>query len=216
MSQAQFFDLSGEGEQQEMQFGPVPGGSVVVVELEILKHQEEPDPYIFTAQSGLRQLSCRCHVINGTYKGVMWRQNITLPAVSQNIALTQGQQRACNIGGAQLKAICIASNRPLRMAHPREISGARFPVKVRINRRPYEKDGKVYWNNEIAVVITPDMQEYVAIRRSGEIIVPDGPVVGDGYNPVHTAQSQTQTDFADPFPSEQQIQAAQQVDPVPF
>lgn len=63
------------------------------------------------------------------------------------------------------------------------LTGLRFPVRVKINPRPTCKDdGREYWNNEMACVITPDKEAYATIVHGGEIIT-DGPVTGNAGKP---------------------------------
>ena len=100
-------DLTNECEQREFARGPVPDGSIVMVEIEILKPNQErqahDNPFISVASSGLRQIYCQFTVSHGQYQGVSFRQNITLPFGEQDIPLNDGQRTACNIGGATLK-----------------------------------------------------------------------------------------------------------------
>ncbi len=175
-------DFSNADDQKEFARGPVPAGSIVVVQMKVLQpefsKQAPEDSYISVSKSGLRQIYCQFDVTTGTYSGVSFRQNITLPASAQKISLNPNYEQACNIGAAQLKAICLAAQRPTRINKIQELTGARFPVRVKINNRPKESNGQVYWNNEIAFVITPDKPEYQRIRNEGEIINPNGALVG--------------------------------------
>lgn len=176
------FDFSHEGEQRERNYGPVPGGSIVIVKMTAL----EPNPeqrasgmdFVRVAQTGLFQLWAQFEVERGQYQGVQWRQYITLPAQMQAIMLGPKQEIACRIGGAQIRAILEAARRPPRVESFGQMSGLIFPVKVTISDRYSEKDGKIYWRNEIDRIITPDKPQYQEIRQKGEIINPDGPVVG--------------------------------------
>ncbi len=178
-------DLSNEEEQKEYTpTGPVPSGSLVVVRMEVLapeaQRQAPEDHYVSVAQSGLRQLYCQFIVDRGQYEGVHWRQNITLPVNYQKIALTAGQQKAAVIGGATLKAILSsAGKRNSVIGAWEDMTGLKFPVKVKINNYPREKDGVTYWQNEIALVVTPDMETYAEVRQDGELINEDGAVVGN-------------------------------------
>lgn len=180
-------DFSQEESQKEHNYGPVPGGSFVVVKLEI----QEPNGsfmtehrYISQASTGLRQIHCKLTVERGEYAGVIWFQNITLPASMQVINLTGNQAMACKIGGATLKAILEATKRPMALKDIAEFNGMVFPVQVKINNRPREKDGNVYWSNEIAKVVTPNMPQYAELRQKGEIIKPDGPVSNPNWRPM--------------------------------
>ena len=133
-------DLTNECEQREFARGPVPEGSIVMVEIEILKPNQErqahDNPFISVASSGLRQIYCQFTVSHGQYQGVSFRQNITLPFGEQDIPLNDGQRTACNIGGATLKAMCVAAKKPLKMQDVTSLTGLRFPVRVKINPRP--------------------------------------------------------------------------------
>ena len=180
-------DFSNEGEQREFGNGPVPAGSIVLVEMEVLQPSEDrrarENPYISVAQSGLRQIYCQFVVTKGSYSGVSFRQNITLPLAGQTARLSPNQEKACTIGGATLKAICLAAKKPTKIKDVTSLSRLVFPVRVKINDRPTEKDGRVYWNNEIANVITPDKEAYAEVMRQGEIILAEGPVTGDTSRP---------------------------------
>jgi hypothetical protein len=202
-------DLTNEEEQREMNYGPVPSGSVVLVELEVVKtnNPAQENPNIAVAHSGLRQLPLQLTVCSGTYNGVKFRQHITMPVGCQKVQLTEGQRKACNIGGATLKAICVAARKPTKMQDVTSLNGLRIPVRVGINDRPYEKDGKVYWNNTLAFVVTPEKDHYANVFAGGEYIT-DGPVIGKGQ-----AQSQNAGQYEDlgpAFPSENST------DQVPF
>lgn len=58
-------DLTNECEQREFARGPVPEGSIVMVEIEILKPNQErqahDNPFISVASSGLRQIYLPIH-----------------------------------------------------------------------------------------------------------------------------------------------------------
>lgn len=180
-------DFSNADEQREFgDNGPVPGGSIVMVEMEVLQpkaeRQAQENPYISVAQSGLRQIYCQFIVTHGTYQGVSFRQNITLPLGAQKVSLSPNQEKACNIGNSTLKAICIAACKPPKINDVTSLTGLRFPVRVKINPRPTEmKDGRIFWNNEIGFVITPDKDAYATVYNGGEIIA-DGPVSGNPGN----------------------------------
>lgn len=181
------FDFSDASEQREFGNGPVPAGSIVMVEMEVLQPNEDrrarENPYISVAQSGLRQIYCQFTVTKGGYSGVNFRQNITLPLGAQAVSLSPNQEKACNIGNSTLKAICLAAKKNTKVKDVTSLTGLVFPVRVKINDRPAEKDGRVYWNNEISLVITPDKEAYAEVSRHGEIILADGPVTGDTSRP---------------------------------
>lgn len=189
------FDLSNEEEQREFVPGPVPGGSVVMVEMEVLtpsaERQAPDDTYVSQAQTGLRQLYCQFVVAHGSYAGVRFRQNITLPVGQQKIRLTQQQERSCHIGGAMLKAICLAARKPTRLNAWQNLTGLKFPAKLKINQRPTQKeDGRTYWNNEIAFVLTPEKELYGLVAGGGEHIIENGPVSGNGSSTRNRREEQ--------------------------
>lgn len=210
-------DFSNADDQREFAQGPVPAGSIVVVEMEVLEpkaeRQAQENRFISVAQSGLRQIYCKFEVTKGTYAGVSFRQNVTLPSAAQTISLSPNQEKACNIGNAMLKAMCLAAGKPTKVRDVQGLSGMRFPVRVKINSRPSEtNDGRIFWNNEIAFIITPDREEYAKVRQAGEIIV-NGPVTGGGTlkNPSHAANSNQ-----DVPPWEDVPPPAENYDDVPF
>ena len=204
-------DFSNAPDQREFGNGPVPAGSIVIVQMEVLQPHEskqaQDNPYISVAQSGLRQIYCQFSVTKGSYSGVSFRQNITLPLGGQNMRLTANQEKACNIGSATLKAICLAAKKQPKINDVTSLTGLSFPVRVKINDRPTEKDGRVYWNNEISLVITPDKEAYAEVMREGEIIHADGPVTGDASRAQGSSNSQRQQrrpvddDLGPAFPS---------------
>lgn len=102
-------DLSQEQEQKSA-YGPVPSGSRVLVRIiiEKPKYASQDDELVAMAKTGLLQLFCRLEVAAGSYEGVAWYENITLPSRAQNIHLTEGQQKACGSGGRTLRAIVEA------------------------------------------------------------------------------------------------------------
>lgn len=174
------FDFSNETNQQE--FSPIPSGSIVIVAMNVLqpKYPAHDNAFISVTKNGLRQLYSEFTVADGTYAGVSWRQMLTLPLGMQNGAnLTEGQKKACRIGGATLKAILQAGRRSLNVADLSAFNGIHFPVKVKINSEPrISKAGNEYWVNEIATVVTPDKPEYQDVRQMRELINTDGAVVG--------------------------------------
>lgn len=176
------YDFSNEEEQREVNYGPVPAGSIVLIKLSIIAptngSAEPGSPLIKIGQSGLRMLNIKCEVTEGEYSGVSWYQHLTLPCKAQNISLNEKQATACRIGGATLKAILQAAKKP--MSVPLSVfNGLVFPVKVKIRQEPYESQtGQIYWKNEIARVVTPDDDDYQMIREVRQIINPTGAVTG--------------------------------------
>ena len=193
-------DFSNEAEQRKNCLGPVPAGSIVLLEIEVLKpYNSAPEnSYISVAKTGLRQLYCKCTVTAGTYEGWSFRQNVTLNVGSQRIVLTEGQTTACKIGGSLIKAICQAAQKPLTIMDVTELTGYTFPAKVKISPIPYmTNDGRAIWNNEISLIITPQMPEYVEVCSRGEIINVGGAVTG---NRNLTARNNTRSTDVDEVP----------------
>lgn len=186
-------DFNNEQEQRQRNYGPVPAGSMVLCKIRIEKPNRPAgdDPYISMAKSGLRGLWVKVEVVSGEYAEVFWYENMWLPAAHQKCTLDEGQTKACNMWGARMRAILEASNGFMpkddspKAKRARDISSwfdfneRVFPVRVGIAKEPYVKGDKVYWNNAIAAIITPDKKEYRQIMDGGEIIT-DGPVTGDG------------------------------------
>lgn len=185
------FDFSNEEEQREFRPGPVPGGSIVILRMSILEPaqqaQDRDNRHIYVSKNGLRQIYCQFVVDRGAYEGVQFRQNITLPLGQQKINLTEGQRKSCIIGGAQLKAICLASGHSPTLRDITDMEGWKFPARLGINDRPTEKDGKTYWNNIISRIVTPKDTLYEQVRRDGEIIAENGPLTGKGAASNHPA-----------------------------
>ena len=157
-------DFRNEGEQGPC--GPLPDGTVALLGLEVLparpERQAEDNALISVAKTGLRQLCCRLTVLSGPYCGLRFRQNITLPVQAQLIALTDGQRQACRIGGAMLRAMCLACGQEPRVNSLLQLNGLRFPARVKT--RPSQ--GKSQWANEIALVLTPD--KATSLAQAGE------------------------------------------------
>lgn len=211
-------DFSNEEEQREFVPGPVPGGSIVVLSMHIMEpnpeQQARDDRHIFVSKNGLRQLYCKFVVDRGTYQGVQFRQNITLPVGQQTIDLSEGQRKACNIGGAQLKAICLASKRPTKLRDVMELDGLKFPARLTINDRPTQKDdGRVFWNNRISYILTPDKDSYAQVRRDGEIIMKNGPVTGNDTSFSNAGQDNSSNTGFDSSP---EYNDTSYMDDIPF
>ena len=204
-------DLGNEEIQKERARGPVPSGSKVLVRL-VLDKPKFPAPedeWVAQAKSGLRQLQCKIEVVAGTYEGVWWYENITLPASEQRIRLQEKQQTACRIGGSTLRAI-VESARGIepnatdqRAARARHVSGwtdfdgMEFPARLGIDNRPYESS-----------VIPATAKDYATIRQGGEVIT-DGPVTGDNGSQRNAPSGGQDIPWSDaPHPAE--------TDDVPF
>ncbi|MGM9989329.1 hypothetical protein [Desulfovibrio piger] len=185
-------DLSQEQEQKSA-YGPVPSGSRVLVRLTIEKpkYSSPNDDLVAQAKSGLLQLFCKMEVAAGSYDGVCWYENITLPSREQNIRLTEGQQKACGSGGRTLRAIVEAVNsvdpkdkspqadRKRALRSWSDLDGVEFPARLGISKEPYEgRDGRMYWSNTLGRILPCTDKEYQEIMNGGEFIT-DGPVEGD-------------------------------------
>ena len=177
------YDFSKETDQSERKYGPVPAGSIVILEMQVTQpnYGKDPaDPYITVAKSGLRQINCLFTVSRGTFEGEKFYQSITLPAAMQNINLSAGQAKGCQIGGSQIKAICQAANKPMQLASFGAMNGWKFPAKLRINRsRPFlTRNGAIIWHNELDRIITPSMPEYNAVRNPPFEIIDENGITG--------------------------------------
>ena len=197
-------DFGDMDRQQEINYGPVPGGSAVLLRLNLEKPKfaHERNEYISKAKSGLYSLYCKFTVEAGRYSGVSFRQNIWLPPQWQEVEMTDGQRKCATIGGAQLRAI-LESARGIdpdddspKAKAARQLSafydfdGLLIAAKLKIAKDPYvAADGREFWNNELSVVITPDKPLYAKIIKGGEAINELGPVTGDGTPTQQTAQS---------------------------
>lgn len=223
-------DLNNEEEQRERNYGPVPAGSRVLVGLELQRprYPAPHDPMIARSQKGLLQLFCKFRVVAGTYEGCSWYENLTLPASSQQIQLDDKQRLSAKIGGSLIRAI-IEANRGVnpkavdeRAARARrinawqELNGMTFPARVGIDKRPYEaSDGKLFWNNRIASVVTMTSNEYRELMAGGEFIS-DGPVTGD---PARVPESSVRSKSQSPDYWENPLASApnnHEYDDVPF
>lgn len=219
-------DFNNEAEQKNTNYGPVPAGSKVIVSItiETPKYAVEGEPLVSQAKSGLRGLWCKFTVVGGAYDDVSWYENLWLPAVYQVIRLEERQQKACNRSGALIRAI-IEAHRGIkpkdtdpRAASARcindwaDLSGMEFPAKLGISNDSYTgKDGKEYWNNYVTSIITPDKDEYRAIK-SGQEFITDGPVTGTGTQKAQTHTVPPEDDnYGQPFPA-----GPSEYDTVPF
>ena len=180
-------DFTKEDDQREFVNGPLPAGSVVMLKIQVLQPQQErqaPDnPNISVAQSGLRQIYCQFEVAHGSFQGMTFRQNITLAKMGQTINLSENQQKACNIGGATIKAILLAAKKPLQIKDVTSLNGLKFPARVKLKPEPTVKDGRTYWNNEIAAIVTPDKEVYAQICGGGEVITDGSTSLDTGNSP---------------------------------
>lgn len=216
------FDFSNEDEQKEFSYGPVPAGSVVMNRIVILdpsdSKRDPAEPLVSVASTGLRQLYIQCEVCQGGYAGVQWRQTITLPCSMQRMRMTAGQEKSARIGGAMLKAMLIAAKKPTQLKSLKQFDGLRFPVKVKLQDKPFEaNNGEIYWRNEIAKVITPDMREFAEVAQKGEIINLNGAVsmAQSDHVAANTNRSAASSNSSANWKNEEE-QAAKYYDTVPF
>lgn len=187
-----FFDFNDEEEQRDVRRGPVPAGSRVLVKMELVmpEYADDNDRYVAVAKSGLKQLRAKMTVATGTYEGVWWMENITLPARMQSIQLDERKAISCRIGGAMLRAIVEANRRidpkdkGFEASRKRQINGwfdidgATFPARLIIDNQPYEKNGNTFWNNRVGRVLPCTDPEYAEIMAGKEFIT-DGAVTVD-------------------------------------
>lgn len=185
------FNFDGTGGQKEpvSAFGPVPEGSVVFVRIELQTPREEQadpsDPLVQVTSGGMRQLPIRCFVTQGTYAGVRFWNNLALPVAFQPKTITPGQKMAADIAERMMKAMLQASGRKnMSIASWKDFDGLEVPVRVKIGDRPRQgnKEGHLFWNNEIAKVIIPRDPEWTTMENIGEIIKEDGPVESPRYH----------------------------------
>ena len=215
-----YIDLTDESEQLTIANGPVPEGSIVMLEMKVLEpnNKANDNPWVGVARTGLRQLYCEFSVCHGSYSGVHFRDFITLPVSQQRISLSSGQERGCLIGGAILKAICQAANKPTKLNDWSSMTGLRFPARVKINpRSSTSKDGtREYWNNSLSTIITPDKDQYAMVVNGGEIINEHGAVTGSGAASEYTSSQQYSPSERNGQIADRAFASTENVDDVPF
>lgn len=178
--------------QKEFAYGPVPSGSRVLLELEIMrpKNESQQMPFVSVSSKKLYMLWVELRVVSGTYEGVKWRENWLLPEGQQRVQLSPGQKTACRISFSRMRAIIEAARRvnpkdDSPQANNRrninswlDLNGMKFPARVGIADDGRAYKGRVYWDNMITSIVTPDKEEYAALMQGGEVINPDGAVTG--------------------------------------
>ena len=166
-------------EENQKVGGAIPAGSSVKVRLTI----RQPDlkyrhgDFVLRSQKGLLGLDAEYEVLSGTYAGRKIWENIWLPKAHQQIKLEDGQCKACNMGGARIKAIIGAhrnTDTNYQINSLFDLNGMIFGIVVGLAKEP---NSKGYWNNTVARIITPDMPDYMAVMKGAEIIT-DGPTEG--------------------------------------
>lgn len=194
-------DFSKEDEQKEFNYGPVPSGSIVIIRTELISPTKvcHFDTSLHQADSGLISLPMQFNVVKGTYEGVRFKEFITIPASYQDINLSDGQRKACMIGGAKIKAMLQAAKKPLSIRDFKDLSGLIFPAKLKVETTT-GNDGKEYSFNKISIIVTPEKKEYQKVMLCGEIIA-DNPL--PELNKKNNPQPQSNNAYIDPFtPSE--------------
>ena len=200
-------DFNNEEHQKDRNYGPVPSGSKVLCTLtvESPKYAANDNEYVSVTKGGLRGLWVKITVVSGTYEGVSWYETLWLPRGMQKITLTEGQATACNMAGSKIRAIIEAhrrvdphdtspqASRKRNISDWLDLSTMEFPARLGIDKEPYEKDGKTYWNNTLGKVITPDQKEYAELMNGGEIIT-DGPITGEGNGKAKPQPNNTYDD----------------------
>jgi hypothetical protein len=185
------FDFNCEDTQKEFVSGPVPAGSKVMIRMTIVKPKNEvrPGSFVSQAKSGLLGLWCKLEVVSGAYQGVSWHENFWLPEGMQRVISTDGQRKAVKIAGSKLRAIVEAARRidpadqspaaveARKVRTVLDMDGMTFPAKLGLDQNGREYNGKVYWNNVLSMIITPDKPEFQDLIQGKEFIT-DGPTEG--------------------------------------
>lgn len=185
-------DFNNAEEQRQAVHGPVPAGSRVLLEMEVLKPKNSSfeQPFISVSKNHLYMLWIRLTVHDGTYQGVRWTENWLLPEGQQTVDLTEKQRMACRISYSRMRAVIEAARgvdpkdtEPQAAAKRRindwcDLNGMLFPARVGVAENGREYNGSVYWDNVVVRVITPGNREYPALMAGGEFIEVDGAVRG--------------------------------------
>lgn len=169
-------DFSQEQEQSEGVGVQIPDGSTVKVRLKLgdAGQYQEGHQSISKTRNGLLQLVVDFEMVNSTGRDMRY-ERITLPkSLQTNTNLTQGQITACNIGGAQLKAILVAcGNQAAQLQAWEQLNGLEFPVVV--SGEWEESKGSYYWNNHFKKVVTQKDEAYQTVM-SGTDVLSDTPI----------------------------------------
>lgn len=232
------FDLN-DAEQQSSgrKYGPLPLGSKVLLKMEF-KEVAKPHPkhkYVFVTSGGLNMAWIEFTVISGEYEGVHWRENWMLPAPMQNATMTEGQTKACAISYSKMKAIVDAHRNidPTDMsAQARakrtlgslmDMNGMTFPASLGLDkgREGTDKNGnkRIYFNNLVGTIVTPDRKDYRMLMGGGEIIT-DGITKRDSVpapsQPSSYPSSPADNPFGAPLQENLMPSEAPQMDDCPF
>lgn len=185
-------DFNNAEEQRDPIHGPVPAGSRVLLKMEILKPKNESKRIQFVAvsQKNLYMLWVRLTVHAGSYQGFKWTENWMLPEGEQQVQLTEKQKVACRISYSRMRGVIEAARGidpkdKSQQANSRrvinnwlDLEGMIFPARVNVADDGREYNGRTIWDNQIARVITPDMEEYRELMQGGEFINPNGATFG--------------------------------------
>ena len=171
--------------------GAVPPDSIVLLQMTIRQAtngKQGSAPLLTRAQSGMEYLNCEFEVVQGSYKGAKFWNNLNVSGAS-----TSGQKTAVDISMRTIRAMVEAS----RGVHPKdsspqaaqarilqdwsELQGIYFPAMLDCEISDPDKNGKRWVNNKLKRVITPDKEEEFAhICNGGEIITANPlPVIED-------------------------------------
>lgn len=185
-------DFNAAEEQREPVYGPVPAGSRVLLSMELMKPKNESQqmPFVAVSKNKLYMLWVRFTVVSGTYQGFKWSENWMLPEGVQRIQLTEKQKMACRISYSRMRSVVEAA----RGINPQDkspqansrrvlndwldLNGMRFPARVGIKDDGHEYNGRIYWDNQVQRIITPDNPEYRELVAGGEFINKGGAVQG--------------------------------------
>lgn len=189
------FDLNdAEVQAERKKYGPVPMGSKVLIRMEYKEASRNPHPksnYISVSARGLNMAWVEFTVAAGEYEGVRWRENWMLPAGMQSVSMTEGQTKACSITYSKMRAI-VEANRGIdpndksaqaagkrKLGSIMDLNGMTFPAVVGLakeGREATDRNGnsRVYWDNVVSTIITPNRKEYAELMAGGEWINPEG------------------------------------------
>ena len=185
-------DFNAAEEQRDPIHGPVPAGSRVLLKLEVLKPKNESQrmPFVAVSQKKLYMLWVHLTVHAGSYQGFKWTENWMLPEGEQQVQLTEKQKVACRISYSRMRGVIEAARGidpkdKSQQANSRrvinnwlDLERMIFPARVNVADDGREYNGRTIWDNQIARVITPDMEEYRELMQGGEFINPNGATFG--------------------------------------
>jgi len=200
-------DFSNEQEQMDGASVLIPDGSICKVRMKLGSAGQYSAGHdsISKTSKGLLQLCVDFEFLSTDARDMRF-QKITLPkSMQQNTNLEKGQVTACNIGGAQIKAILQAcGNDACQLQAWEQLDGLEFPVLV-----GGEWNGD-YWNNEFKKVITPNKDEFAAVMGGQDILsdkpIPEKPTSVMPQQSQPWGQQQNEPPSI-PHPSEQDVPA---------